>query len=206
MLRRAFHLRLAMLVALSPAACLAEGPDDSQTTEPDDGEDQEAPPAWHALVDDEAWQVQAPQDDPMPDHRPAIVECEHGWYPESGGIEIDTGRCSYLSLEQPLLHALEPGDPLQLHVWWQALASVEPAEGHLALYVDDELLWEEHVPIPGPAAARTVNFESPLGAPAGATLTLHLHNHGYNTWHFHELNVFSSPACPSCDATTHSPD
>src|SRR5690606_39377829 len=89
--------------------------------------------------------------------------------------------------------------------WWQTLASVDPAEGHLAIYVDDQLLWEEHVPIPGEAAARDLNFESPLAAPAGATLTLHLHNHGYNTWHFHELYVFSPEPCPSCDANASSP-
>jgi len=197
--------------ALAPTGCLAEDPDalvdDGEGEGDDDGvegdvdDEGDALPTWRSLVHDDAWQPDLADDDPAPEHRPARVDCEHGWWPESGGIEIDTGACNYLSLQQPLLDAIEPGDPLHLRLWWQSLASVDPAEGHLAIYVDGELLWEEHVPIPGPAAARTIDFASPLGTPAGATLTLHLHNHGYNTWHFHELRALRSEPCPSCDAT-----
>jgi hypothetical protein len=183
-------LRSLLWVALSSAACLADDPD--ELLEDHEADEGEVAPTWRPLVRNGAWQPSAAEDDPLAEHRPATVECEEGWGPEADGIEIDTGACNYLSLEQPLMEALEPGDPLRLQLWWQSLASVDPAEGHLAIYVDDELLWEELVPIPGPAAVRNVDFESPLGAPAGATLTLHLHNHGYNTWHFHELNAFGS--------------
>lgn len=149
-------------------------------------------PSWRSLARNEAWQPNVLEDDPLSEHRPAEVECDHGWALESGGIEVRTDQCNYLSLQQPLLAAIEPGDPLHLELWWQTLASVEPAQGHLALFVDDELLWEELVPIPGPADARSLEFPSPLRAPAGATLTLHLHNHGFNAWHFHELSALGS--------------
>lgn len=206
---RSLSLVWVSALALVPMACLADDPDglaaegdeEHEHDGDDDGEgDDAALPTWRPLVSNEAWQPAAAADDPQPEHRPALVECEHGWYPESSGVEIDTGACNYLSLQQPLLDAIEPGDPLHLQLWWQSLASVDPAAGHLAIFVDDELLWEELVPIPGPAAARSLEFPSPLGAPAGATLTLHLHNHGYNTWHFHELRAMRSRPCSSCDA------
>jgi hypothetical protein len=195
LLRARSLLSLVIASALAPMACLTDDPErldeSDDLDDADDGVD-EAPPSWRSLVHDDAWQPTLAEDDPRLEHRPAVVECEDGWYLESEGIEIDTGACNYLSLQQPLTHALEPGDPLRLQLWWQALASVDPAEGHLAIFVDGERLWEEHVPIPGPAAVRSLEFESPLGAPTGATLTLHLHNHGYNTWHFHELSALGS--------------
>lgn len=199
-LRARSLLSLAIVSALLPA-CLAEGneplEDETDTTAADETDDDDAAedtatPSWRSLARDEAWQPDVARDDPLPEHRPVQVECDHGWALESGGIEIHTDQCNYLSLQQPLLVAIEPGDPLHLELWWQTLASVDPAQGHLALFVEDELLWEELVPIPGPADARSLEFPSPLRAPAGATLTLHLHNHGYNAWHFHELSVLGS--------------
>lgn len=189
-----------VLVSALLPACPTDDPEELSDDAVDDGADEGdgdvdgEPSRWWPLVRNDAWQPDVAEDDPLVEHRPAHVECEHGWYPESGGIEIDTGACSYLSLQQPLLAPLEPGDPVHLQLWWQSLASVDPAEGHLAILVDGELLWEELVPIPGPAATRNLDFPSPLGAPAGATLTLHLHNHGYNTWHFHELSALGPEA------------
>jgi len=199
LLRARRLLSLVIGSALASMACVA---DDAELLDESDAGDEveagdetdELEPTWRSLARDAAWQPMLAEDDPLPEHRPALVDCEpeQGWHLESGGIEIATGACNYLSLEQPLRDAIEAGDPLRLQLWWQALASVDPAEGHLAIFVDGELVWEELVPIPGPAATRNLEFPSPVGAPAGATLTLHLHNHGYNTWHFHELSVFSS--------------
>ena len=205
-------LSVLMLASALVPACANEGPqalddaveDDDATVGDEgdeggsiDGDDASAgeggeASSWRSLARNDAWQPDLAQDDPLLEHRPAEVECDHGWAIESGGVEIRTDQCNYLSLQQPLLAAIEPGDRLHLELWWQTLASVEPAQGHLALYVDGEPLWEELVPIPGPADARNLEFPSPLGAPAGATLTLHLHNHGYNAWHFHELSVLGS--------------
>ena len=202
MLRTLLRARtwLPWVIASAPLPACATNDSEALVEDAGDGNDEgdgddegETEPRWRPLASNDAWQPDLAEVDPLPEHRPAEVECTNGWYAESGGIEIDTGACNYLSLEQPLLAPLAAGDPVHLQLWWQSLASVEPAEGHLALLVDGELLWEEHVPIPGPAATRTLAFESPVDAPAGATVTLHLHNHGYNTWHFHELSALGSP-------------
>jgi hypothetical protein len=142
------------------------------------------------LVDPQAWITTEASLDPRPDHRPASVICPPSAHAlEFGVLEVDTGQCNYLSVSQPLAHAIAPGDVLRVTVWWQPLIAAEPAQGHLALLVDDELLWETHVAIPGEADLRQIEFESPLAAEAGDRLTFHLHNHGYNSWTFANLEL-----------------
>jgi hypothetical protein len=142
------------------------------------------------LADPDAWLATAAELDPLPEHRPDLVICPTAAYGvEFGVLEVDTGQCNYLSVSQPLAHAIAPGDPLRVTVWWQTLIADEPAEGHLALLVDDELLWEVHVAIPGEADSRQIEFVSPIAAEAGDVLTFHLHNHGYNSWTFGGLEL-----------------
>jgi hypothetical protein len=127
------------------------------------------------------WRESSADTDPLPEHRPDVVACL-GWGEEFGALELSTATCNYASLEQPLAESIEPGDRLHIELWWSGLFAPEPATAHLALLVDDALLWETEVEIPGPADARTIEFDSPISAQAGATLTFHLHNHGQNSW------------------------
>lgn len=132
----------------------------------------------------------------MADHAGAdAIPCgEQDWHVELDGLEIETTRCNYAALEQPLLADLAQGDRLRVRVWWQTLVSPEPVEGHLALFVDGRLAWEERVAVPGPADARELEFASPVSAPAGATVAFHLHNHGSNTWNLNELALHAPAA------------
>jgi hypothetical protein len=149
-----------------PLACEESGP----------GVDPDLPLA-HA----DRWRESPAHTDPLSEHRPDVVACV-GWGEEFGALELSTATCNYASLEQPLAESIEPGDPLHIELWWSGLLAPEPAVAHLALLVDDALLWETEIEIPGPADARTIDFDSPIAAPAGATLTFHLHNHGQNSW------------------------
>lgn len=142
------------------------------------------------LADPDAWLATSAELDPLANHRPDTVVCPTAAYGlEFGVLEVDTGQCNYLSVSQPLAHAIAPGDPLRVTVWWQTLIAGEPAEGHLALLVDDELLWETRVAIPGEADLEQIEFVSPIAAEAGDVLTFHLHNHGYNSWTFGGLEL-----------------
>jgi len=147
--------------------------------------------AW-SLVDADARASTDTALDPEPDHRPDPVVCpERPWRPENVGIEIDTTACNYVSLSQPLLGDLHEGDAIGIGAWWSTLASVNPAIGHFALYVGADLLWDEWVAIPGPAEVRTVEIASPIDADAGVPVTVHVHNHGYNTWNLQEIQARS---------------
>jgi hypothetical protein len=137
---------------------------------------------WRSVVDHDAWTPLAGGEDPLSAHRPPVVHCERPFAREGSAIEIDTGACNYVSLTQPLAEALERDQPLALRIWWARLNSTEPAEGHIAVLLDGELLWDEWVPIPGPSGVRSLELTSPIDAPAGTEVVFHLHNHGVNTW------------------------
>jgi hypothetical protein len=152
--------------ALEPLAC--DEPDRSTV-------------AWLPLAHADEWTESPAAADPLAEHRPDVVTCV-GWGAEFDALELSTATCNYASLEQPLAQSIARGDPLHIELWWSGLLAPEPATAHLALLVDDVPLWETEVEIPGPADARTIDFDSPITAEAGATLTFHLHNHGQNSW------------------------
>ena len=186
------------LVASRLAACAVDGPGDeagldgaSDQTGPATGDGgDELEPSWRMLVDHGRWRADVDaSEDPWPEHRPATVDCDGGWHRETDGIEIDTGACNYLLLQQPSPVTIEAGDPIRLRMWWQGLASLEPAQGHVALLIEDEVVWEQTVDIP--AEAEVLQEQIPIDEswPEGAAIGLHLHNHGYNAWTLAELTV-----------------
>jgi hypothetical protein len=137
------------------------------------------------LADMTAWTPgsEAVAPDPLLAHRPADASCPEGSViVEGGSIEVNTGLCAYAWLQQPLLADLRPDDTVELVFWHSALVTEAPAEGHIALFVGNDLLYERVVSIPFPAMAYTETVAPDLSAPEGETLTLHLHNHGVNTW------------------------
>ncbi len=136
-----------------------------------------------ALVTTANWRPTAAALDPASAHRPEPLICpESAWQDEYGALELSTSECNYFSLSQPLAHPITAGDELALELWWQTLIAEDPAQAHLALYIGDDLLWETHLEIPQAADARREVFLSEITAPAGAPLTFHLHNHGYNDY------------------------
>lgn len=147
--------------------------------------------SWRALLSADAWVPSS--HDPFIAHRPSSIDCDPGAVQEElGGTEINTALCNYISLEQPLLRAAQRGDEIRVLLWWQTLASEAPAEGHLALWLDDRALFETYVAVPGPADIVEVLLEVHQTIPQGTPLILHLHNHGYNTWNLADVSVRSS--------------
>ncbi len=144
---------------------------------------QTSEPRWTTLVDPSAWHTTNPADDPLDAHRPAELVCSpKPWHVVGHGTEADTGECNYISLDTALLSDIDAGQTIGIDVWWNSLASTEPAQGHLALFIGGQLLWETFVDIPGPADAQRFEFPAPFTARAGEDVTFHLHNHGFNTW------------------------
>jgi len=152
-----------------------------------------------SLIDHAAWVTLAAEDDPVSEHRPAEIDCGvGGWYLEDTGavpkLEVDTNQCNYLALSQPSLRAITAGDTLQVSFYHFDLVAPEPAEGHLQLRVDGNVVWDYLIPIPTdeennktPAAFIDETVVVEFDAPAGAEVYLHLHNHGQNTWNVVDL-------------------
>ncbi|MCB9751203.1 MAG: hypothetical protein H6713_14595 [Myxococcales bacterium] len=180
-------LWLTILIVVAVSAVVGIGCD-PESSEPD--AELELRAAWRPLVTADGWEELRADADPLPEHRPAEVVCSRlGWYAETDGLEVDTSACNYLAVEHASLEALRPGDVVRVELWWQSLISLEPAEGHLAVWLDGQLLWEERVAIPGYADARDVRVPITRFVPAGAPVIFHLHNHGTNTWRLRGLSV-----------------
>lgn len=137
------------------------------------------------LIDHSLWAPLPRERDPLASHRPDPVDCPlAAWVPRHTGLEVQTGVCSYLAVVQPIRYALEPGDELQVDLWHELLDATEPGEGHVAVALDGRVLDEFTVQIPRSAAVEQLSAEIAVPVQAGAELVLHLHNHGFNSWTF----------------------
>jgi hypothetical protein len=157
----------------------------------DDGECREPPPdpEFVTLIDHAAWEATPAQDDPLVDHRPATVVCPiDGWIvEENGGLEINTNSCNYVALRQSSVRAISACSMLRIEFYHFDLLAPEPALAHAAMLIDGQVVWEKEFMIPGGSTAFKAmvyeeEFPSPIAAPAGAEVMLHLHNHGQNTY------------------------
>lgn len=147
-----------------------------------------------ALVDMGAW-IEASGTDPLEAHQPAEVSCPLGsvLVEEGGKLEVNTGLCNYAWLEQPMLADLLPGDEVELSLWHQELVAEEPAEGHVAILIGEQVLWELVVAIPADATPYTESVVVAFAAEVGEPIQLHLHNHGANTWNLLRIERKARP-------------
>ena len=129
--------------------------------------------------------------DPLASHRPMAIDCNglDGWFLEDGALEVDTGSCNYFSVSAPTLVSAPKGAVLTTELSYFDLNAAAPAEAHLALTLDDETLWETHLPVPSEAAVRELEITLPSDVQLGARIGIHLHNHGQNTYRFQPLWV-----------------
>lgn len=134
-----------------------------------------------------AWQLVEPRDDPFwaeYDGDPASCSAE------SAGIEtgttgtwfgIDTVRCGYITLEQPLEEPLCAGDTVRLQLWHFNLLDTG-ADYRVALTVGDEYLVDVTVPVPSGAELVERRAEIAVDVAIDGPMRFHLSNHGTNSW------------------------
>lgn len=144
-----------------------------------------------SLIDPSAWVPATAAEDPAGD-RPDTVTCPpSAWFVETvpeEALEVDTGVCDYLALQQPALTRLR-GGWLHLRFAHGDLDAGFRSEAHLALYADDTLLYSQRMEIPAAAWDYEVDLDELEPFPQHTPLTLHLHNHGANSWSFAELST-----------------
>ena len=173
-------MRPNALIPLSVLLCLIAGCPSQPAREP-----------TH-LVDAGSWTILERDDDPFEAHRAEAKRlCNQGGFGEDLGVlDIDTEVCGYVSAVQQTLSDALPGDQLNLLAWHQALASTDAnAQGHMALLVDGEPLWDLVVDIPASAEVYDVFFPVAEPIPAGTEVIVHVHNHGGNTWRVAHLKA-----------------
>jgi hypothetical protein len=117
------------------------------------------------------------------------LNCEPSGYRAEGDVlEVETDICSYATFSQPASSSIEAGEQLEFLIWHLTLWNESPAEAHVAIQIDDWLLWENRIEIPGAADvySDTVTAPNDLERP---TVFIHLHNHGANSWRFANIEV-----------------
>lgn len=139
-----------------------------------------------ALVEPGGWErVEDPALDAFAALRPDDAECSNaGWFvdPFTGVLEIQTEVCDYVTLEQPTLAAIAAGDTITVRAYHDVLSADMPATGYIGLALDGEIAWTYEVAIPSDPVEIDETFTAPSDLPAGASLQIHVHNHGPNTW------------------------
>ncbi len=145
----------------------------------------------------DAWIVGSEDVDPFAAHRGDVAECPVGTVTvEDGALEVDTGLCDYVLLEQPLLADVQAGELVEIVFWHNELAALSPAEAHVAFAIDGSVVVEHTIPIPSLAAAYAETVEITDDVAVGAPLVLHLHNHGANTWNVLRITRLSDSPPP----------
>lgn len=154
------------------------------------------PPVERDVVDPHAWAQVDAADDAFAYLRPSDVTCDPvegfgpDWLGSEPSFEINTGRCNYLTIAQPLLEDVRAGDPMKLRLWHFELFSPEgEAVAWVGVALDGEPAWETSIPIPGPGALVVGEWQSPVDAEAGTPIQFHVHNHGINSWDLLTISV-----------------
>lgn len=139
------------------------------------------------LAAPEGWRRIDASNDPFED-RPDAVRCEPSGY----GVEtlqrrpayaLLTERCDYLTVRQPLRHAVDEGEHLAIQLWHFNLTAPRGGEAHLALALEGEILWETRRSIPRDSDLLTARVPAPRALSKGTPLYYHVHNHGQNEYY-----------------------
>ena len=140
------------------------------------------------LIDLGAWEVAT--DDPFPD-RPEDLDCSAGFGIEDGLFEVDTGLCPNAAFVQPSGVPVRVGDEIEVIVLHDALYSEEEGtDAHIGIAIGDAIAWETRIPIPAEPGFLRPKFASEVDAPRGTPVTLHIHNHGINSYRLLSATVF----------------
>jgi hypothetical protein len=124
---------------------------------------------------------------------PAIVACgQGGLLSEGTSLEIRTAWCDPADVMAPLPADVVAGARLDLTLVHSALVA-DGGQAHFAVFVGDELVWEQHTPLPAPAAFLAPRVALRHAHAAGEPVVVHVHNHGSNAYTIHGLR-FLPPA------------
>jgi len=172
-------------VLLVGALCVAAGCSTGPGFEPDLGE---------SLIDHLAWELVAANDDSFWNTVDSPIACPEAAYGAEGSgdasfYEVETTDCNYLTVVQPSLADVNPGDTIKASLWHLPLAALEPAEAKLFVSIAGTTVLEADIAIPAIEEVYTPQIIVDFSAPAGSPIVFHVHNHGINSWRFHRLTV-----------------
>jgi hypothetical protein len=162
--------------------------------------DDSGAPEQVPLVTAQSWSQVPTADDPFQSWAETDVDCNSlaAFYPEDAALELDTGRCNFVTVEQSLPVALPQGAELQVELVHYDLVAPEPATARAAIAFESAgdgpsdaglvTSWEREVAIPAPADIIVESFSTNRSLSAGDRILFHLQNHGQNTWRLERVD------------------
>lgn len=166
-------------------------------------------PARLSLVDHEAWQPLAMDEDPFtPGADDDIYPCDDRdmTVEELGEVvtwSVVTGACNWATVAQPLPRALAAGEELLLEMFWFSQRDFPGATAIVGLALADEVVFTHPVQVPADAELLEAPIVVPRDIEEGTRVSFHVGNHGTNSWNLIDLSVpndVERPAwCPAPD-------
>ena len=131
------------------------------------------------LTHHERWAPVSRDKDPYALSHPGANTCPH-WM-EDGLLEIKTGTCSFVTLEQESSVFIKRGAKIRSTLLYDRQTTTD-AKGHFELSIGSDLVWELDIQLPQEPGVTHIQFMSPKAYPVGTPIRFHFHNHGANTW------------------------
>ena len=147
-----------------------------------------------SLVQGDLWSIADPTIDPFIHHLLAErIACGRSAYGEEySAVEVNTGKCDYITLTQHLPHQIKSGDRLHVIAWHNPLYIPQISEAHIALSLGSDMLWQKDIVLPSGAQHWDEVITSPIYADIGTPIFVHIRNHGNNTWTFYDLQLYQN--------------
>lgn len=128
-----------------------------------------------------------------PADAPPCDETGYGLEQLGLSFEILTGLCDYLTVAQPIIEPLSPGDVVTIRMWHDELQAPTPTEGYAGVALNGVIGWETTVPIPSPYGTMGGEFTVGHDVAAGTMMQYHVHNHGINSWNLLDIEAKAGP-------------
>ena len=146
-----------------------------------------------SLVAHDAWVLSDPNTDPFVEFREERIPCDPTSVAREDiagfdSVEVKTGPCSYITLEQAMRSDLREGDQVEIRVWHYFLDELYASEAHVVLQTGDTVLWAEKISLPTDGGIVKGIVTATEDVSADAPLYFHIRNHGRNSWHLLEVN------------------
>ncbi len=145
------------------------------------------------LIDNTQWTLTSfTADDPFTEMQPTAFECEPGnygteFYGDDVWFSIQTDKCNYITISQPLLKDVRQGDYITINIFHFSLTAPANSQANLALAVGNEVVWQTAIPIPSNSGAVLEAFQATSDYAAGTPVIFHIDNHGQNSYHLIDI-------------------
>ncbi len=139
-----------------------------------------------------AWELSSSDDDPWWHEGGTSAPCESWRVEEPDFVEVDTTYCPWFTVHADLPEGIGPEATLQGVLVHDDLWAEEPAVGVAAIAVDGQEVWRVEKQIPGEVGVHPFEVELVERAEP-VRISLHVTNHGKNSWRFGGLRVMLAP-------------